>query len=132
MTDIMKNIIFYLGMGTLFTHELDAMTNHEWRVLPLTSWMPDEYGALTFLLLHIPIFAVLIALVASRNEKIRFRSKIGISVFLIVHALFHILCSGNVNYEFVTITSNILIFGGAALGLVYSIMEFIERRAVST
>ena len=45
----MKNIIFYLAMGIMFTHELDAMPNHEWRVLPLTSWLPDEYGIIVFL-----------------------------------------------------------------------------------
>ncbi len=56
-----KNIAFYLGMGTLFAHELDAMPNHEWQVLPLTSWMPNEIGMIVFVLLHIPLFAILIA-----------------------------------------------------------------------
>ena len=37
-------------MGTLFTHELDAMLNHEWRVLPLTSWLSDEIGMIVFVL----------------------------------------------------------------------------------
>ena len=31
----MKDVIFYLGLGAPLTHELDAMTDHEWRVLPL-------------------------------------------------------------------------------------------------
>ena len=26
---------FYLGLGSLFTHEIDAIPNHEWRGLPL-------------------------------------------------------------------------------------------------
>ena len=42
----MKKIILYLGVGALFTHELDAMTNHEWRVLPLTSFLGEELGSL--------------------------------------------------------------------------------------
>ena len=90
----MKNIIFYLGMGTLFTHELDAMTNHEWRVLPLTSWLSDDYGMVVFLFIHVPLFAILIALVASTNHKIRIRSRLGISIFLAIHGLLHALFMG--------------------------------------
>lgn len=109
----MKNIAFYLGMGTLFTHELDAMPNHEWQVLPLTSWMPNEIGMIVFVLLHIPLFAVLIALISSTDRKIRARSKLGISIFLIIHSLLHKLFMKHIHYEFSSILSNALIFGGA-------------------
>ena len=61
-------------MGTLITHELDAMPNHEWQVLPLTSWMPNEIGMIVFVLIHIPLFAVLIALISSAEHKIRDRN----------------------------------------------------------
>jgi hypothetical protein len=128
----MKNIVFYLGLGTFATHELDAMTYHEWRVLPLTSWLPDEYGILVFLFLHIPLFAILIALIASTNEKIRYRSRIGISIFLIFHGLLHTLFMGNANYEFFASWSNILIFGGATLGIIYLVLEYLEKRKIST
>jgi len=127
----MKNVIFYFGLGTIITHELDAMANHEWRVLPLTNWLTDEYGCLLFLFLHIPLFALLVALVASTNETIRNRTRIGISLFLVVHGILHILFIGNTNYEFKTVTSNILIFGGAALGLVYVLLEYVNKQTVS-
>lgn len=55
--EIMKNNIFYIGVGMSFTHELDAMLNNEWRVLPLTSGLPDEMGQTVFVLAHIPLFA---------------------------------------------------------------------------
>ena len=45
----MKDTVFYLGLGTLFTHELDAMPNHEWRVMPLLGRLPDDTGMLVFL-----------------------------------------------------------------------------------
>ena len=122
-----KKVIFYLGFGTFATHELDAMTHHEWRVLPLTSWMPDEYGMYVFLFMHIPLFAVLLALVASRNEKVRFRSRVGISIFLFVHGLLHSLFIRHENYEFIHLSSNILIFGGAALGFVYLLLGYIDK-----
>ena len=91
MTYKVKEAAFYLGMGAIFTHELDAMTNHEWRVLPLTSWMPDETGMLVFLSAHIPLFAVLVALVSSTNAVVRRRSKLTISMFLVLHGVFHVL-----------------------------------------
>ncbi|MGI9319751.1 MAG: DUF6713 family protein [bacterium] len=68
----MKNIIFHLGLGTLFTHELDAVLNHEWRVLPLISGLSDAAGMLIFVLAHIPLFSIMIVLVSSANEKVRF------------------------------------------------------------
>ncbi len=129
---LVKNVIFYLGLGTLLTHELDAMTNHEWRVLPLTNWLPDEYGILVFLFLHIPLFAILISMVSSTNAKIRFRSRVGTSIFLIIHSLLHCLFMGNTNYEFATSSSNILIFGGATLGAIHLLSEYLQKQTTGT
>ncbi len=126
----MKNIAFYLGIGTLFTHELDAMPNHEWRVLPLTSWLPDEIGMIIFVLIHIPLFAVLIALVSNTNDKIRIRSRLGISIFLILHSVLHTLFMNHADYEFSSMLSNGLIFGGALFGLMYLLLEYREICAV--
>jgi glucose-6-phosphate-specific signal transduction histidine kinase len=128
----MKNIIFYLGIGTLFTHELDAMSNHEWRVLPLAIWLPDEYGMIAFLFIHIPLFACLIALVASTNDTIRIRTKLGISIFLIVHGMLHAVYIGNAGYEFASALSNIIIFGGALLGIIYLLLDYMEKHRPST
>lgn len=126
----MKNIIFYLGMGTLFTHELDAMFNHEWRILPLTSWLPEETGMLVFLFFHVPLFAGLIALVASKHDRIRFRSRIGVSAFLLFHAALHAFFGGNPAYEFFSLSSSILIYGGALLGSIHLLLEYINQRSV--
>jgi len=127
----MKKIIFYLGMGTLFTHELDAMFNHEWRILPLTSWLPEETAMLVYLFFHIPLFAGLIALVASKNDQVRFRTRIGISVFLLFHAALHAFFGGNPAYEFSSISSIILIYGGALLGAIHLVLEYKDRSANS-
>ena len=122
----MKNIVFYLGMGTLFTHELDAMPNHEWRVLPLTSWLSNEVGMMVFVIIHIPLFAILISLVSSTNDKVRTRSRLSIGIFLIIHSVLHALFMNHIDYEFSSALSNVLIFGGALLGLVYLFLEYRE------
>ena len=56
----MKDFFFYIGFATLETHELDAVSKHEWRVLPLTSWLSGEYELIVFLLFHIPLFSILV------------------------------------------------------------------------
>ena len=115
----MKNNIFYLGFGLLCTHELDAIANNEWQVLPLISRLPSEYGQTVFILLHIPLFSVLVAMISSQNQLVRSRTKFGISVFLAAHGILHAAFMAHQHYEFESILSNFLIFGGAICGIVY-------------
>ena len=123
----MKQIVFYLGLAMLFTHELDAMPNHEWRILPLLGATPDDIGFQIFLLAHVPIFAVVIALVASLNARIRIRTRIVVSAFLLAHGLLHAAFGAHPLYEFSSLSSEILIYGSAILGFVYVAMEGRER-----
>lgn len=124
----MKEAVFLLGMATLFTHELDAMPNHEWRGLPLLGALPDATAMAIFVAAHVPLFAILIALVASSNPRIRTISRIGIAAFLLVHGLLHASKAGQPNYEFTSLLSNLLIFGSAALGTAYLALEARDRR----
>jgi hypothetical protein len=115
----MRDATFYLGLACLFTHEIDAIPNHEWRGLPLLGALPDETGMSIFIAAHVPLFAALIALVASKDERIRGLSRLGISAFLVLHGLLHALSAGEPTYEFSSLLSHLLIFGGAALGGLY-------------
>ncbi len=124
----LQNSIFFLGLATLFTHELDAMLNHEWRVLPLLSRLPDNTGKQVFLYAHIPLFAVLIALVSSRNRRMRLRAMAAISAFLVVHGILHLLFSTSPAYEFTSSSSIILIYGGAGFGAIYLMLRYRNRR----
>jgi hypothetical protein len=126
----MSNLFFYLGLGMLFTHELDAISNHEWRVIPILQSLPELIAMNTFILLHIPLFAVLVALVASTNLQLRERSRLGVSIFLIVHALLHLWFRNDVSYEFASTMSNILIFGGAIFGALYIASSYKDLRQV--
>jgi hypothetical protein len=114
-----KSLFFYLGLALLFTHELDSMPNHEWRVLPLLRSLPDSTGESVFVLAHVPIFALTIAYVASLNQHTRKLARDIASGFFIVHAILHILFSGHLNYEFASLLSSLLIFGAAICGLAY-------------
>ena len=128
----MKDLSFYLGFGTLLTHELDSMLNHEWRVIPIIRALPDETGQIIFVMAHIPMFAILVALVSSKNSKTRKMARIGVGLFLVIHGLLHILFEGHPAYEFSSILSNVLIFGGSIFGVVYLALEWIEKRGYAT
>lgn len=125
----MKNVIFYLGLGMLFTHELDAVPNHEWRVLPILRALSDDLGASIFVLAHVPIFAVVIACVASLNPRVRAKTRFIASGFLAIHGLLHIFFSGHAAYEFSSPASMFFIYGAAGLGLLYLLADFLEHRA---
>lgn len=124
----MKDLAFHLGFGTLFAHELDSMLNHEWRVVPIIRALPDEIGLIVFVAAHVPIFAVLVALVSSQNSKIRRMTRIGIGLFLVLHGLLHILFRSHPAYEFSSILSNALIFSGSVLGIIYLVLEWSGTR----
>ena len=128
----MKDLFFYLGFGTLFTHELDSMLNHEWRVIPIIRALPDETGQIIFTMAHIPLFAILVALVSSKNSKTRKMARTGVGLFLVIHGLLHILFEGHPAYEFSSILSNVLIFGGSIFGIVYLAFEWIGKRSYAT
>ena len=115
--------VFYLGLGALFTHELDAVTNHEWRVLPLLGALSDAAGSQLFVAAHVPLFAVLVALLASMDQRVRGYAQFGFAVFLVVHGGLHALFTGNPSYEFSSWLSKGLIFGGAACGLLYLVVR---------
>lgn len=120
---VIKKVTLYLGIGALFSHELDAMTNNEWRVLPLIRLLPDEVGRDFFVLAHVPLFAVVVALIASTNTRLRRRANIGVAIFLVIHGLLHALYIGHPAYEFSSALSNLLIFGGAICGGLYIALE---------
>lgn len=125
----MKNIAFYLGLALFFTHELDAMPNHEWRVLPVLGDLADSVGQVTFVIAHILIFAVVIAYIASLNLKTRSVARDIASGFLIAHALLHFAFSGHSAYEFSSSLSSLLIYGAALFGLAYFLARWMDKKA---
>lgn len=107
---------FRIGFALLLTHELDAVARGEWRVLPLTSWLPDEMGFTVFVLAHVPLFAWLLWLVGHPDAETRRRWQAVVSAFLVVHVGLHLLYAGHAHYDFDGAMSKLLIFGGGAFG----------------
>ena len=127
----MKNAIFYLGLALLFTHELDAMPNHEWRLLPILNSLSDEAGEAAFLLAHVPLFAVVIAYVASLNSKVRTRARNVLCGFLAIHAVLHFALSAHADYEFASMVSSFLIYGAGLSGVAYLLLQRLDTKSTN-
>ena len=111
--------IFLVGVSLLFTHELDAMTHSEWRVLPLTSWLSPEAGRLVFVSFHVPAFAMLLGWLTSQVPGRAFRAQFWVAMFLVLHAGLHLAFSDHPEYTFEGVLANTLIFGAAGCGAIY-------------
>ena len=56
----MRGLLFQLGFSTLLVHELDAMTQSEWKLLFILRGFPDLLGRNLFVALHVPVVAALL------------------------------------------------------------------------
>ena len=127
-----RDVLFFLGLGLLFSHELDAMTHYEWRILPLLGRLDDEIAASLFVALHVPLFAAVTALIASERRRIRRASRLGVALFLILHAALHSWLSDASDYQFEGWLSALLIYGGGLAGAAYLALTLMASRRPRT
>ena len=121
------DLLFSLGLALLLTHEMDAMTHSEWRILPLTSWLQDQTGMFYFVIMHVPAFALILWLTASTSPTLRWRAQAGIDIFLMVHVGLHTLFSGHPEYHFDGLLSLALIYGAGVFGLLHLMLILAHR-----
>ena len=122
----MKNTIFNLGFATIITHELDAMTQSEWRILFILRNLPEKTASDAFVILHVPLIAVLLWLTNNKYEIIKNWSRIAISALLVIHAELHKLLENSPNYTFNSNLSLGLIYSAGLFGFVYLILVFVS------
>ena len=122
----MKNLIFNLGFATIITHELDAMTQSEWRLLFILRNLPEQTASDAFIILHIPLIAVLLWLTNNEYEITKNWSQIALSGFLVIHSGLHKSLENSPNYTFDSTLSLGLIYGAGLLGFVYLILVFVS------
>jgi hypothetical protein len=121
----MKNLLFLLGLSTLIAHELDAVTQSEWRLLYILRRLPESLASSAFVALHVPLMAGILWLTTHESESVRGRSRLAMSMFLVVHAGLHQRLSNHPAYTFISPLSLALIYGGGLLGLAYVILAAI-------
>jgi hypothetical protein len=125
----MKDLLFNLGLATLFTHELDAVTQAEWHLLYILRDLPEEIAAKTFVVIHVPLFAIIFWLVFNTKSNIREWSRIFFAAFFVIHSGLHKLLENHPLYTFNSPMSQGLIFGAGLLGLTYLITTYFSSRS---
>ena len=112
-------MLYHLALACLFTHELDAVTHAEWRLLFVLRDLPDPSAEWSFVALHVPLFFAVLCLSHHSDPGISRWTRIAVSGFVVVHALLHALLSGRPEYGFEGWLSNALIFGAAAFAIAF-------------
>jgi hypothetical protein len=131
MSPKLKHAVFFLGLGALFAHELDATVNREWALLPVLQSLSEQVARATFVLLHVPLFTLVVAGVASERERVRQTTRLGVGAFLIIQAGLHLWFSGRPDYTFDSVVSRSLIFGGAVLGAIYLLVSIRDFKRIA-
>ena len=119
----MSAAIYYLGLACLFTHELDAVTHSEWRLMFILRSQPDEKALPLFVALHVPLFFAILWLSHFPREAVRHATRIFVAAFLVVHAVLHFSLAGNPLYEFEGTLSRVLIVSAATFGVAYLFLQ---------
>lgn len=119
---------YYVGLAALFSHEMDAVMNSEWRQLYFLRSLPDTAAYPVFVALHVPAFAMMFWLSHHRNEAVRGWFRLAVSIFLAMHAALHVRSSGGPDYRFEGILSNSLIYSAGAFGIAYVLLFLWNKR----
>lgn len=115
----LPKLLIGLMLAVLFTHELDAMMQSEWRLLYILRSLGDEHGRWWFVALHVPLFGALIGLTHHAQPGVQRASRMALSIFCIVHALLHLRLRNDPLSTFSSPWSWGLIMGPAVLGAAY-------------
>lgn len=115
----MADLLLYLSFATLLAHELDAIHKHEWRILFVLQALPETTARRAFVLLHIPLVALLLWLVSHPSETVRLGSQVGLDTFMVIHAGLHWRLEPGAAAVFKTPFSRSLIYGAALLAFLH-------------
>ena len=130
----MNNLLFYLGFSTLMAHELDAMTQLEWRLLFILRRLPEHLVTSVFVALHIPLLTLLFWLTFHESKPVRYWSRLTLSACLTVHAGMHKRLEHHLAYTLTSPLSLGLIYGAGLLRLAYiiSVLLSLQLTAAAT
>jgi len=127
----LQRLFYHLGLAFLFTHELDAVTHSEWRLLFVLRDLPSTSAAEWFVALHVPLFFCLLWLGEHPRESLREWTRRVVAAFFVVHGLLHFRLSTAPENEFEGLLSSTLIASAAACGAAYLLSVWLAARRAS-
>jgi len=115
----MAELFYWAMLSALFTHELDAIKRHEWRIFPFTSFLPEKTGEQVFIWMHVPLFFALMWLSREGAHSIY---ALGFSAFSMIHVFLHWLLRKHPANEFNNASSWSIIILAGLLGAAHLIV----------
>ena len=123
----MRSLLFHLGFSSLLAHELDAITQAEWRLLFVLRRFPDLLARSLFVTLHVPVVALLLWLTQHPSGVVRRWARVGLASFMTIHAGLHWNLRNHPLNTFTSPFSLSLIYGAGLLGLIYVVSTELPR-----
>ena len=117
-----------LLLSLLLGHELDAVTQSEWRLLPGLSLLGDDDGRRAFIALHLPLFAALVCALFLSSPTIQRRSRLGLALFMMVHVGLHATLEVPGVSSFPELLSRLFILGAGLVGADLLALEWWRSR----
>lgn len=115
-------------LSLLLGHELDAVAQSEWRLLPGLSSLSDDAGRKVFVALHLPLFAALVWALFLSSATIRRRSRLGLALFMMVHVGLHATLEVPGISSFPEVLSRLFILGAGLVGADLLALEWWHAR----
>ena len=117
--------LFPLLFAMFLAHEMDAVAQHEWRLLYVLRSMPEPIAQHAFVLLHVPLVAFLAWFGWHANAAVRTAARLGMAGFMVIHAGLHWRLSADPLYTFHDPASVFLVYGSIvpAIALIVSIIR---------
>lgn len=127
----MRNTLFVLCFSSFIGHELDAISQAEWRLLFGFRDLQPTLAEPLFVALHVPLFAVLITLAWSSAAQTRECTRLLLAGFAVIHAGLHHALRHHPLYTFDSPLSQTLIFACGLLGLAYVLTHRLKPRSAA-
>ena len=127
-----KTLLFMIALSLMITHELDAVSQEEWRILVVFRDLPSQLAETLFVVLHVPLLLVLLWLSFHQRAEISAWSRRAICLFGIVHVGLHLSLVSLPAYSFDSWLSQALIYGYGVSGALFFLMEGIAKSRSQT
>lgn len=120
--------LFYVIFALFACHEMDAVAAHEWRMLPGFNLLEDDVAKPSFILGHIPLFALLLFVTEHKSAVIRGRSRAIFAGICVAHSIAHFALSDHELYEFEAPVETITVHGAGLLAFIYLIVQRVRQK----
>ncbi|MDX2012849.1 MAG: DUF6713 family protein [Myxococcaceae bacterium] len=123
--------LFAAMLALILGHELDAVAQSEWRLLPGLSQLSDAAARPLFVALHVPLVVALVVGLFVTDEPRRQRVRLGFATFMTIHVVLHATLEVPGVSSFDEGLSRAYITGAGVLGAIALVTMLRHRRQLA-